>query len=56
MKTTSQRIAYFVTKVTQRSAIHPAKAKPNWFDGRHERLMKYKRELHKRIAADKMNM
>jgi hypothetical protein len=53
MKPIDARIAYYLRKVAQKSAIHPAKLQPRAHKYRHQRLMAYKAEMHRRIEAER---
>jgi hypothetical protein len=53
MKRIDHRIAYYLRKVAQRTAIHPAKPQPRAHMYRHQRLMAYKAEMHRRIEAER---
>lgn len=52
MKRIDHRIAYYLRKLAQRSAIHPVKKPPRSHTYRNERLMAYKAEMHRRILSD----
>jgi hypothetical protein len=49
-KDISQRIAYYVRKVAERAAHHPAKKLPVAYKYRSESLMTYKKRMHELIA------
>ena len=48
-KSVSDRVAYYVKKVAQMGAVHPAMKKPRSHTYRHQRLMNYKDAMHKQI-------
>lgn len=50
-KDVTHRIAYYLKKVAERSAVHPAKKPPRSHTYRHECLMKYKMLMHEEINA-----
>jgi len=50
-KSLAFRISYYVKKVAERGAVHPAKKQPRSYKYRNERLALYKKLLHKEIIA-----
>jgi hypothetical protein len=48
-KDVTHRIAYYLRKVAERTSIHPSKKMPAKFTYRHDRLMLYKKMMHKLI-------
>lgn len=48
-KDVTHRIAYYLKKVAERTAIHPSKKPPRSHTYRHERLMLYKKLMHNQI-------
>jgi hypothetical protein len=48
-KQIDHRIAYYLRKVAEKGAIHPARKPPRAHTYRHQRLLAYKAEMHRRI-------
>lgn len=48
-KDVTHRIAYYLKKVAEKTAIHPAKKQPRSHTYRHQRLMHYKELMHRQI-------
>jgi hypothetical protein len=51
-KDVTHRIAYYLKKVSERTAIHPAKKAPRSYTYRSQRLKLYKRLMHQAIEQD----
>ncbi len=51
-KPVTHRIAYYLKKVAEKGAVHPAKKQPRSYTYRHERLMAYKKLMHEAITAE----
>lgn len=51
-KIITHRIAYYVRRVAERAAQHPAKKLPVAYKYRSERLVAYKKRMHELIAED----
>ncbi len=49
MKTSVDRIPYYLKKLSQYTGIHPSKRRNPY---RHDRLMVYKKLMHERIDKD----
>jgi len=49
-KSLAFRISYYVKKVAERGAVHPAKKLPRSYKYRYERLELYKKLLNKKIV------
>ncbi|MCT8138607.1 hypothetical protein H1D32_13170 [Anaerobacillus sp. CMMVII] len=48
-KTVADRVAYYVRKIAEKGAIHPAEKQPRSYKYRQQRLMAYKESMHKQI-------
>jgi hypothetical protein len=48
-KQIDHRIAYYLRKVAEKGAIHPARKPPRSHTYRHQRLLAYKAEMHRQI-------
>ncbi|MED1907827.1 hypothetical protein ACOSZF_21745 [Cytobacillus firmus] len=50
-KDLSHRIAYYLRKVAEKGSVHPARKQPAAYKYRNERLMLYKKLMHRKIKA-----
>ncbi|ARK32179.1 hypothetical protein BkAM31D_21300 [Halalkalibacter krulwichiae] len=52
MKNIDHRISYYLTKVAQKLSIHPSRKQPKSYTYRNDRLMLYKKLMHRQIEKE----
>jgi hypothetical protein len=52
-KDATHRIPYYLKKVAEKGSVHPSKKPPRSYTYRQERLMLYKKLMHKQIERER---